>query len=92
MFGTQEQEEKPVLVTLSWPDGGRMVEIDLLHFYPSLKKEKWGYERSDRKIIAWAELPEVYNPEPVDNHPDTVTARKYMQNDPDTLKKLGIFD
>ena len=53
---------KPVLVTLSSPNGGRMVEIDLLHFYPSLKKEEWGYEPSDRKIIAWAELPEPYKP------------------------------
>ena len=25
-------------------------------------------------------------------HPDAVTARKYVENDPETLKKLGIFD
>ncbi len=44
------------------------------------------------KVIAWAELPEVYKPEPEDNHPDAITARKYMSGDPDTVKALHIFD
>lgn len=26
------------------------------------------------------------------NHPDEITARKYMQRDPETLKRLGVFD
>lgn len=27
-----------------------------------------------------------------DNHPDAITARKYAEGDPETVKKLGIFD
>lgn len=27
-----------------------------------------------------------------DMHPDAITARKYMAGDPETLKRLGIFD
>ena len=53
------------------------------------------FTTSDNDVIAWAEInyPEPYRPPtPLDNHPDAVTARKYMQNDPETLKKLGIFD
>lgn len=42
-----------------------MVEIDMLHFHPFLKKkEKWGFESTDRKITAWAELPKPYQQEP----------------------------
>lgn len=26
------------------------------------------------------------------NHPDEITARKYMQRDPETLRRLGVFD
>lgn len=26
------------------------------------------------------------------NHPDEITARKFMQGDPETLRRLGIFD
>ena len=45
------------------------------------------------KIIAWAEMPEPYKPEePEDNHPDAITARKYMEGDPETVKALHIFD
>ena len=28
----------------------------------------------------------------IDNHPDAVTARKYMSGDPETVKALHIFD
>lgn len=45
------------------------------------------------KVIAWAEKPEPYRPsEPEDNHPDAITARKYMKKDPETVKALHIFD
>lgn len=45
------------------------------------------------EVIAWAELPEPYNPpKPIDNHPDAVTTRKYMAGDPETVKALHIFD
>ena len=55
---------KPVLVTLSYSDGYEVVDIDELHFSPSLKKKEiWGFERPGRKITAWAELPEPYIPE-----------------------------
>lgn len=30
--------------------------------------------------------------DPFYNHPDEITARKYMQNDPETLRRLGVFD
>lgn len=30
--------------------------------------------------------------EELDNHPDAVTARKYMAGDPETIKRLHIFD
>lgn len=44
-------------------------------------------------VTAWAELPEPYNPEePEDNHPDAITARKYAEGDPETVKALHIFD
>lgn len=50
-------------------------------------------ERSNLEIVAWAEKPDPYRPpEPIDNHPDAVTTRKYMENDPETIKRLGIFD
>lgn len=53
---------EPVLVTLLYHDGSEFVEIDILHCYQHLKiKEKWGFDRPDRKVIAWAELPEPYH-------------------------------
>lgn len=55
---------KPVLVTLSYSDGYEVVDIDELHFSPVLKKKEiWGFDRHDRKITAWAELPEPYQGE-----------------------------
>ena len=43
--------------------------------------------------LAWAEMPEPYKPEePEDNHPDAITARKYAEGDPETVKALHIFD
>ena len=54
---------EPVLVTLLYHDGSEFVEIDILHCYQHLKiKEKWGFDGPDRKVIAWAELPEPYKP------------------------------
>lgn len=32
----------------------------------------------------WAKKPDM--------HPDAITARKFMEKDPETLKRLGIFD
>lgn len=32
----------------------------------------------------WAKEPDM--------HPDAITARKFMEKDPETLKRLGIFD
>ena len=60
----------------------------------------WEYEDNcilnngiDFIVTAWAELPEPYNPEePEDNHPDAITARKYAEGDPETVKALHIFD
>ena len=44
-------------------------------------------------VIAWTEQPEPYRPpEYEDNHPDAITARKYMAGDPETVKALHIFD
>lgn len=51
------------------------------------------FDEWDLLIIAWAEMPEPYRPpEPEDNHPDAITARKYMSGDPETVKALHIFD
>lgn len=55
----------------------------------------FGWENHKEKVIAWAELPEPYDVpkrDPYYNHPDEITARKYMERDPETLKALGIFD
>lgn len=47
----------------------------------------------DNYVIAWAEEPEPYKPqEPLDMHPDAITARKYAEGDPETVKALHIFD
>ena len=44
-------------------------------------------------VIAWAELPEPYQaPKTLDMHQDAITARKYAKCDPDTVKKLHLFD
>lgn len=44
-------------------------------------------------VIAWAELPKPYKqPKPLDMHPDAITARKYAEGDPETVKSLHIFD
>lgn len=86
-------EEKPLekdtwkrfLVTIMLRDGPCVVEEDTW-FVDDF--EEWGFF-----VIAWAKLPEPYRPpEPEDNHPDAVTARKYMSGDPETVKALSIFD
>mgnify|MGYP000301432249 CR=1 FL=1 len=44
-------------------------------------------------ILAWMELPEPYEPpEPEDMHPDAVAARAYTAGDPETVKRLTIFE
>ena len=44
-------------------------------------------------VYAWAEKPEPYKePELLDMHQDAITARKYMEGDPETVKALHIFD
>lgn len=56
--------------------------------------EQWRY-CYNAPVLAWANLPEPYEPpkrDPYYNHPDEITARKYMERDPETLKALGIFD
>ena len=85
---------KSVLVTLIHKDGSELVSIDQLHYRPNSKRKKeWGFDNTELKVVAWAEKPDPYRPpKQIDNHPDAETARKYMQNDPETLKKLGIFD
>ena len=53
------------------------------------------FEYNEDIVIAWAEInyPEPYRPpEPDDNHPDAITARKYAEGDPETVKALHIFD
>lgn len=44
------------------------------------------------EVIAWAELPKPFEEKKVDMHPDAITARKYMEGDPETVKALHIFD
>ena len=47
----------------------------------------------DWEVLAWANFPEPYRPpEPEDNHPDAITAREYMAGDPETIRRLSIFD
>lgn len=61
-------------------------------FQYSARKEKW-VPIWCNDVIAWAEKPEPYKPEePEDNHPDAITARKYAEGDPETVKALHIFD
>lgn len=59
-----------------------------------VEKDEWETFNDDGcRILAWAELPEPYRPpEYEDNHPDAITARKYMAGDPETVKALHIFD
>lgn len=77
-------------VTAKKRDGSRFSTLGIYDPDFGFWTDKFEY-RLD--VIAWAEVTDLPDPyEPDDNHPDAVTARKYMQNDPETLKKLGIFD
>ena len=86
-------EEKPTkkdryLINLD--DGNGYQYITIATFY---KDTFWESGVIDHIVIAWAELPEPYiPPQPEDNHPDAITARKYMSGDPETVKALSIFD
>lgn len=71
-------------------DGNGHKYITIATFY---KDTFWENGAIDHIVIAWAELPEPYRPpEPEDNHPDAITTRKYVENDPETVKALHIFD
>lgn len=83
---THPKAQAYYLVTVQFSSGVRLV-VSLPYYW-----RKQRFAKYDGCIIAWAELPEVYKPEPVDNHPDAVTARKYMSGDTETVKALHIFD
>lgn len=57
---------------------------------------EWGVP--EEIVTAWAEMPAPYDGkdvediEPVDMHPDTITGQKYLENDPETINALTIFD
>lgn len=69
-----------------------MTHVDW-HPYPNAKPKLWECKLVTHKVIAWAEMPEPYKPpEPFDMHPDAITARKYAEGDPETVKALHIFD
>lgn len=44
------------------------------------------------RVYAWAEKPEPFEEKKVDMHQDAITARKYLQGDPETLKIIHIFE
>lgn len=76
VFDSEDQTVKPRVIVARWR-----------------KKtgQFWGVP--DWNILAWMEFPAPYEPpEPEDMHPDAITARNYMEGDPETLKRLGIFD
>ena len=56
----------------------------------------WGYGPLDDLVTAWQPLPEAFvDPEKADpnyNHPDEITRRKYVAGDPETMRRLSIFD
>ncbi len=88
-------EEQPpkndrYLVTLPSEDDDEDEQVIIAYW----DKKRWLHP-SNNLPIAWAEMPEPYEPpkrDPYYNHPDEITARKYMERDPETLKALGIFD
>lgn len=85
---TKEMDEVEFLLTFKASDG--FLYTSSGEWYE--KNKEWDTLYSD-EVIAWAEMPEPYCPkEPEDNHPDAVTARKYMSGDPETVKALSIFD
>lgn len=78
------------LVTFINDSGQKEVGFDSL--IENGGKEVWGLPGFPLKVIAWAEQPEPYKePEPLDMHQDAVTARKYSEGDPETVKALNIF-
>ena len=56
------------------------------------KKGRFLREPFDLNVLAWAYAPEPFEEEKVDMHPDAITARKYIEGDPETVKALHIFD
>lgn len=89
-------DEKPskkdrYLVTLD--DGNGHQHISIATFYMDTF---WENGAIDNIVTAWQELPPPFvDPEkntPNYWHPDEITARKYVEGDPETLRRLGIFD
>lgn len=88
-------EEKPkddgrYLVTLKSLDG----RLNVIEDYYNELYDKWTTSNCyDWNVIAWADKPEPYKPtELLDMHQDAITARKYMEGDPETVKALQIFE
>ncbi len=48
--------------------------------------------RQPKSQTFWMVFFKQKEPEPRSEHPDEITARKYIERDPETLKSLGIFD
>lgn len=98
------QEKPPMcgvyLVTRKEEEGGRVAidfEIYSTACWPSLdgkpSAEPVFCSRKGYTLLAWAFFPKPYRPpEPEDSHPDAETARAYVAGDPETLRRLSIFD
>ena len=86
------KEEKQYLISFYvFTENRNGVDID---FYDP-KHDVWDVYGGGvyTRVTAWAEKPEPYKPpEPLDMHPDAITARKYAEGDPETVKALHIFD
>ncbi len=91
----QEKPEKEgfYLVTSKNETTGA-VTIDLNHWgFHTPGGEPDFFPHKGYSILAWAEQPKPYEPpEPEDNHPDAVAARAYTAGDPETVKRLTIFE
>lgn len=84
----KEKPKKSGYYFLSFPIGTIGGTVGLSFFDKGLEE----FEYNDCLAIAWAEIdyPEPFEPD--DNHPDAITARKYAEGDPETVKELHIFD
>lgn len=83
---THPKTQAYYLVTIKFSSGERLV-VSLPYY-----KKQQRFATYDGCIIAWAEQPEPYREQDVDMHPDAITARKYVDGDPETVKALHIFD
>ena len=55
-------------------------------------KPIFGNRRTSKCKTHWLVFFKQKDPEPSNEHPDEITARKYIERDPETLKSLGFFD